>query len=310
VLHEPHLFVAIVAGMAFLVWEAYHAWMHEPPSTHGDAIAALQEADRDLSHTTHTALGWLMVMNIAMAIDLYRKSRHDRRAPDMGKSIQDVSESIQHSKAEICSLGDLVDTRIRSLQSAVNCLAAPASVHPPPTTNEAYQRLFGDFEGIYLAYNPAYRLEYTPGMQPPIQLFVDRYKNNDFHEACYLFLTAEGTMPLGTFTAMMGRLSDSQRKKIRVRTDSTKFATHEPEIYIGMRHNAPVAIVGLTHLPNDHGRPIGYVEIRDEKIINQLKDDVHKAWEAQTSKPYSLDSNPANTTPVRGPATAGDSPVS
>lgn len=167
--------------------------------------------------------------------------------------------------------------RLRIVASSISELTRVA-LRKCPSTPEEYDYLWGGYTGTYRVYNPSFRVDEETGKNETVKLYLDRYRNQQFDKARYLFLThdASGKKNLKDFRWLMARVKQEYPgvvNKIEVKELKDKKASLAAEMYMGKRYGEPMVVLELQEstLDPQHGMPYYYLVIQDEDAFEHYR---------------------------------------
>lgn len=161
-----------------------------------------------------------------------------------------------------------------------------------PSESEDYAYLWGEYTGNYRVYNPSYRVDTIVNEDEIVKILLDRYRNPNFKEARYVFLTGDkaGQDDLSRFCELMKRVKQAcpdVARKVRVREVKTKESSSACEIYLGTRYGRDRAVMELKEpvLGAEHGMPHYYLIIDDKDVVEHyLKNHFEPAWNDKSAE--------------------------
>jgi hypothetical protein len=161
-----------------------------------------------------------------------------------------------------------------------------------PSEAKEYIELWGGFEtGEYIAFNPSFQLEpkYSNSSQEDIikNVFVPRYRNQDFKEARYLFFLKDdaGKEDYAKFREIMKKVkghSPEVDKKLHVKITEEKCAKDYPEFYLGKQRGSETCIIEPMPSDNVLSRGRGdsryYFITNDNQLCREYRNQFESEW--------------------------------
>lgn len=187
-------------------------------------------------------------------------------------------------RREISTIRAAVEEVVQALKTGINIIGCPE------TTN-AYVKLWSGYEGVYLAYNPAYRVEDFPEIRVDRKIIIEkvfaaRYKNPNLKEAWYLFLTKreEDRENLQKFIDLMNEVRSHPCReivgKLKVRELTDMSADQDSEFYLGVKHDLETAVLEPKELAltRGHGEPYSYLIATNREVNQRLRQHFWAMW--------------------------------
>ena len=212
-----------------------------------------------------------------------------------------LGETTVSSQSDAITTGFIEHPTVRQLAMSVEATARAvirmeqalsadgARLYERPRTDNEFDELWGGMSGEYCAYNPSYRLEDLlgkDGQEQAVARLIQRYRAKNFKRARYLFLTGDdaGRDDLRSFRRYMKEVHKAVpavEQLVEVHELKEKGALHEAEVYIGVRHGRPAAIVEMTGSAlggKQRGAPDYYLDIHDKDAIDHLQKAFDDHW--------------------------------
>lgn len=258
---DVHLWLVYILAVVFLLWHLLHAlhWIPLEPPEQGFLFFAV--------------IGILTI------------------AADRIWETEETKERVEEIRAE--TREQVAEITLKLSRVHQKCFdKGRISLRSRPSDSEEYDYLWGGYTGFYRVYNPSYKVDNQVKEDKIVKTFVDRYRDPNFEEARYLFLTGDtaGCEDLTRFSKLMKRVQKQcpdVQNKILVKEIKTKKASAACEMYLGTRYGSHRAVLELKapEMHSEHGMPEYYLVIDDAEIVEHyLKLHFEPAWESQNAQ--------------------------
>lgn len=185
---------------------------------------------------------------------------------------------------------EAITTKLSTAYEAL--LDKRVSLRSRPSESQEYAYLWGGYTGSYRVYNPSYRVDNQVKEDEIVNLLVHRYRDPNFEEARYLFLTGDdaGCEDLKRFSRLMKRVQKhcpNVHKKVLVKEIKTEKSGSACEMYLGTRYGNHRAVLELKApgIHSEHGMPEYYLVIDDDDLVKHyLRSHFEPAWESASAK--------------------------
>jgi hypothetical protein len=256
---DPHLWIVYISSIVFFVWHFLHSveWISSKPPESG--------------------VLWLVLICIFIitADRIWETEETKERVDEIGKETQVQVEEITMKLSRVYQA--LLDSRV--------------TLRSRPSESEDYAYLWGGYTGLYRVYNPSYRVETQVKEDEIVEMFVHRYRDPNFKESRYLFLTGDeaGCEDLKRFSGLMKRVQKqcpNIHKKILVKEIKTEKSGSACEMYLGTRYGKGRVVLELKApgMHSEHGMPEHYLVIDDDKLWEHyLKVHFEPVWESPSA---------------------------